>query len=171
MALSILGFATITNAQIGTVVLDVALSEEHKFPAQLTENPVEDGTVFTDHVVLQPTRIQIEGRISDATQSLSGFRGPGAAADAFKALVTLQRSRETFRVITGTATYDNMMFEELSVPRGPLDGRSIRFNAVLKEILVVGDNTQTNRDRIADNVKHTALAVRSNGLVTKQAIV
>lgn len=167
MAVSILGFQQIDRAIIGSVELDVSLSEDHRFPAQLTENPVEDGTVFTDHVVLQPTALQIEGRVSDATQSLTSFRGPGRAADAFKALVTLQKSRETFRVVTALNVYERMMFEELSVPREALDGRSIRFTARLKEILVVGDTAATNRDRIANDVKHTALKVRSNGIVTK----
>jgi len=167
VAVSILGFQTITKVKIGTVELDASLSEDHRFPAQLTENPVEDGTVFTDHVVLQPTTLQIEGRISDATQSLVSFRGPGTSADAFKSLVALQKGRETFRVVTKIAVYDRMMFEELSVPRTALDGRSIRFTARLKEILVVGDTAATNRDRIADGVKHTALKVRSNGIVTK----
>lgn len=167
MPLTLLGFHSITRVQIGNVELDVALSEEHRFPASLTENPVEDGTVFTDHVVLQPVVLEIEGRISDATQNLASFRGLGTSSSAFKALVILQKSRQPFRVVTKIATYENMMFEELSVPRVALDGRSIRFNATLKEILVVGEDAETNRDRIADNVKHTALASRSNGITTK----
>lgn len=170
MSFSILGFPEIHLVQIGPVTVDASLSEEHRFPATLTENPVEDGTVFTDHVVLQPTVLELECRISDATQNIGNFRGPGTASDAFKALVNLQRSRETFIVSTGLNVYQNMMFEELSVPRVALDGHSIRFHASLREILVVGDDAATNRDRIADEVKHTALSVRSNGIVMKVAV-
>lgn len=170
MPFSVLGFPEIQLVQIGPVTVDASLSEDHKFPAMLTENPVEDGTVFTDHVVLQPTTLELECRISDATQSLGSIRGANTAADAFKALVSLQKSRETFTVSTGLSVYQNMMFEELSVPRVALDGNSIRFHARLREILIVGDDAATNRDRIADGVKHTALTVRSNGIVSKVAL-
>ncbi len=167
MALSILGFPTIIRARIGTVEIDASLSEDHLYRAELTENPVEDGTVFTDHVVLLPVVLEMEGRISDATQSLLAFRGPGTVADAFKALVALQTSRQTFSVITGLNVYQNMMFEELSVPRVARDGRSIRFTAVLQEILVVGSGSETNRARIAADVRHTALPTSSKGNVPK----
>lgn len=169
MALNILGFPEITYAKIGTVEIDVSLSEDHRFRADITDNPVENGTVFSDNVVLQPIVIDMEGRISDATQSILNIRGPGTSIDGFKALLELQRKRETFEVKTGIAIYKNMMFEELSIPRIAGDGRSLRFTATLREILVVGEDAETNRDRIADGVKHSALPTNSKGMVTKVA--
>lgn len=170
MALDILGFPKIEYAKIGTVEFDVSLSEDHIFRANITENPVEDGSIFSDNVVLQPVILQFEGRICDASQYLLELRGPGSSADGFKALVALQRKRETFDVKTGIAVYKNMMFKELSVPRVSTDGRSIRFNAILQEILVVGEDAETNRDRIADDVKNTALGSSSKGVTNKVAV-
>lgn len=167
MALSVLGFPTIILARIGTVEIDASLNENHRYSAELTENPVEDGTPFTDHVVLKPVVLEMDGRVSDASQSLLAIRGPGRAADAFKALVILQQSRQSFNVVTGLNVYKNMMFEELSVPRTALDGRSIRFSATLREILVVGDEAETNRARIADGVRHTALPTFARGIIAK----
>ena len=167
MALDILGFPTITYAKIGTVEFDVSLSEDHIFRADITENPVENGSIYSDNVVLKPVILEFEGRISDASQYVLELRGPGAKADAFKALVLLQKKREIFPVKTGIAIYKNMMFNELSVPRIASDGRSIRFNATLQEILIVGDEAATNRDRIADDVKNTAQDSGSNGLINK----
>lgn len=167
MALDILGFPVIEYAKIGTVEFDVSLSEDHIFRADITENPVEDGSIFSDNVVLKPFILEFEGRISDASQHVFEFRGPGASADGYKALVALKNKRETFDVKTGLAIYKNMMFKELSVPRVASDGRSIRFNATLQEILIVGDEAATNRDRIADDVKNTAQDSGSNGLINK----
>jgi len=167
MSLNILGFPEITYAKIGTVEIDVALSEDHRYRADITDNPVEDGTIFSDNVVLQPIVIEFEGRISDASQSILILREPGTSIDAFKSLVLLQKKRETFEVKTGIAVYKNMMFEELTPHRAAGDGRSIRFSATLREILVVGDDAETNRDRIADSVKHSALPTNSKGMVTK----
>jgi len=123
LALRILGFQKITRVKIGTVEIDVSLSEDHLFRAEITENPVEDGTIFSDNVVLQPVVLEIEGRISDASQATFEFRGPNKAADAFQALVKLQRSRKTFEVTTAIQVYKNMMFKQLSVPRAAPDGR------------------------------------------------
>ncbi len=167
MGISIFGTPTVVRSRIGNVLIDASLSESHIFNSSLTENPVEDGTIFTDNAVLQPVILEMEGRISDANQALLIFRGPGNSADAFKALVTLQRSRKTFSVFTGLNEYKNMMFKELSFPREALDGRSIRFTATIQEILVVGDDAATNRDRIAAGVKHTAQPSSAKGVITK----
>ena len=167
MALALLGFPTIVRSRIGTIEIDATLSELHTYSADITENPVEDGIIFSDHIVLKPVVLEMEGRISDATQSLLAFRGPGTADAAFKKLINLQTSRETFEVRTATNVYKNMMFEELSIPREERDGRSIRFTAVLKEILVVSDEAATNRERIAADVRPSALPSRSDGIVSK----
>ena len=167
MPLSVLGFPIVTRVSIDNIEIDASLSETHSYPAELTENPVEDGTPFTDHIIIKPVTLEIDGRISDATQSILAFRGPGKAADAFKALVSLQQKKQAFSVVTGINVYTNMMFVDLSVPRDALDGRSIRFTALLQEILVIGDDAQTNRSRIADGVKHTAISSVGKGIVSK----
>ncbi len=158
---------TIITTKIGTIEIDASLAEDHKYSASLTENPVEDGTVFTDHIVLLPVVLEMEGRISDASQHTFDFRTGRKSIDAFQGLVALQKTKQLFNVITRLHVYKNMMFRELSVPREALDGRSVRFNATLQEILVVGDNVETNRDRIADEVKNTALPSVSKGIVDK----
>jgi len=167
MPTNLTGFATIIVASIGTVEIDAVLNEVHQFDADITENPVEDGTIYSDNVVLQPIRVEMTCRVTDASSSLLKLRSAGTADDAYKALVKLQRSRETFDVITGINVYTNMMLQSVSFPRESSDGRSIRFNAVLKEILIVGDEAETNRDRIASDVQHTALPISAKGVVSK----
>ena len=167
MPTNLAGFATIIVAKIGTIEIDAVLNENHQYDADITENPVEDGTIFSDNVVLQPIRLEMTCRVTDASPSLLNLRSPGTADDAFKSLVALQRSREVFDVVTGINVYSNMMLQSLSIPRESSDGRSLRFNAVLKEILIVGDEAETNRDRIAEDVQHSALPVTSKGVVPK----
>lgn len=170
-SLDIFGFRVATLlSSIGNIQIDAVLSEVHKFPAAITENPVEDGTVFSDHVILLPVEIDMECRISNASLSLFSFKAFNKVDDAYRELVKLQRTRVPFTVVTGLNQYENMLFKELSIPRIGTDGQSIRFNAVLKEILVVGANSANNRDRIANDVKHTALQTISKGLVSKELI-
>jgi len=170
MPINLAGFATIIVSKIDTIEIDAVLNEIHQYDADITENPVEDGTVYSDNVVLQPIRLEMTCRITDASASLLNLRFSGAADDAFKSLVRLQRSRETFDVVTGINVYKNMMLQSVSIPRESSDGRSIRFTAILKEILIVGDEAETNRDRIATNVQHSALPISAKGVVSKVAL-
>lgn len=171
MALNVEGFPTFVLAKIGTIEIDAVIRERHQYDSEITENPVEDGTIFSDHVVLLPVSYEMQGRVTDASLSLLDLRLAGRADDAFRELVTLQRSREPFDVVTGINTYSNMLFQSIGFPRESSDGRSIRFEAVMREILIVGDQAATNRDRIAADVQHSALPFDSKGVVPKTEIV
>lgn len=169
MALPNFGILAVIVTKIGTVEIDVSPNQNHRYPSRVTENPVEDGTVFSDHQVLMPVMLEIEGRVTDASVSLvNTVRGKGTAKDAFRELVNLQKRREPIDVVTGLAVYQNMMIEELNVVRTASDGQSVRFVATLREIQVIGRNIGTNRDRVADSVRHTALPVNNVGFVATQ---
>lgn len=171
MPQSLSGFPIVVLSKIGGIELDAVLNELHHYDAEISENPVENGTIFSDNVVLQPIVLEMTGRISDAAGSLLSLRLPGRSVDAFKSLVALQQSREPFEVVTGINVYKNMMFQSLTVPRDRTDGNSIRFTAILREILVVGDEAETNRERIAGNVRHSALAVSAKGVIPKVLVI
>lgn len=180
------GLPTIILSRVGVVQIDAVLNETHRFDNLVTEHPVEDGSPRTDHIVNRPVHLEMEGRITDtptaislltgaagllgealevspevaaglSTLTLAGATLPGRAKLAYQELVALYVSRETFKVITGLAEYENMTFEKLLFPRQRQDGRSIRFRATLKELIVVGVEAQTNAERVASEVENTAL--------------
>lgn len=163
------GLFAVFVTKIGTVSIDVSPNQSHRFPTRITENPVEDGSVMSDHVVLLPLTVEIEGRITDASTTLSeGFRAEGTAKDGWRELVRLQKQREPFQVVTGLETYENMLLEEVIAMRTPEDGQSVKFAAILREVQIVGRNTPTNRDLVAAEVRHTALGVTDLGFVATQ---
>lgn len=53
------------NLTIGTIWIDVSISEKHSLSADVTEHPVEDGANITDHVRPQPRVIQLEGLVTN----------------------------------------------------------------------------------------------------------
>ena len=165
--LGVFGAPTFFLSQIGHVVVDAVLSENHRFESNITENPVEDGTIYSDNAVLLPVVVELECRISDATATLARLNYPGRSTEAYKELVSLQKKRQKITVVTGLNVYQNMMIEALGIPRSGRDGNSIRFALVAKEILVVGEDAETNRELIADDIRHTALPIRDNGEVAK----
>lgn len=59
---------------VNVLDVDVVMSTEDKRTAQLTDHPVEDGSVVTDHIVLRPEQLSFELLV---TQTPMG--GPGMA--------------------------------------------------------------------------------------------
>src|SRR4051812_43565615 len=72
------------NLTIGTIWVDVSISEKHSLSAAVTEHPVESGSNITDHVRPEPRVIQIEGLVTNhpVEMPLSHAGGAQATDDA-----------------------------------------------------------------------------------------
>lgn len=195
------GLPTALLTDVGGVKIDAVISENHRYNSLVTQNPIEDGSIISDHIVNLPIILEMEGRFTDtpfgflsalvastavgalatgltgaqaaaglaqATAAvLLGESRPGLSKTKFKLLVALQIARSTIDIVTGLQTYSNMVIESLSAPRASRDGKSIRFNATFREILVAGDESESNRERIANDLWSTALTPRQQGIVQK----
>lgn len=193
------GLPTTILSRIGVVHVDAVIQEVHRFTNLVTEHPVEDGSPRTDHIVNLPVKLEMEGRITDTpstfseslitgaagliggelgvppvlvvlAQSLANLKLPGRAKAAYQELVSLYQSRNTFSVLTGVNEYVNMVFSSLEFPRQKEDGRSIRFKASMTEILVIGVEANTNAERVAIDVAHTAVLPINRGRVALQIL-
>lgn len=152
------------KAQIGFLKLDASIRETHNRTARVTDNEVEDGSIISDHVKLDPRTLSIEGEISDTPVSILGLGVStddflGAANDfldgdksAFEGLVKntrrtpkeawtylneLMEKRTPFSVVTSLQRYENMIITSLSAPRTAANGRNLIFNGELKKIQIV----------------------------------
>lgn len=152
-------------SSVGDIELDASLNEDHRFQALITRNPVEDGSVYSDNVVTLPFELNMTARVSDASMVPLIPSENGKAIDAYEALVELQSNKELIEVVTGIRTYANMFVEEIRVPRESADGNSLRFELKLSELLIVGGETVSNRDRVEAGIRHTALPVSAGGTV------
>lgn len=54
-----------SNLIIGTIWIDVSLSEQHSLSADVTEHPVEAGTNIVDNIRPKPRSIRIEGLVTN----------------------------------------------------------------------------------------------------------
>lgn len=126
-------------AQLGSVVLDASIREQHGMRVDVTSNPVERGSPISDHRRLQPRSLTVEGVITNAPSGGQEI-DPGRAAAAYEALKDLARSSELVTVITNLETYENMTLTDLAVPKdAPRD--DLRFTATFTEIRIV-ENAQ-----------------------------
>ena len=105
-------FRAATQELIG-VAIDLRLSEIHTAEAVVTETPVEDGSVVTDHIVIKPDTVEIIAEVSnfDANGAASTGERVKTAWQQFKDALN---SRQLFDVVTLHELYENMAFESLT---------------------------------------------------------
>lgn len=151
----------------GTVIsLDCSVSETHSRESPPTEFEVENGSTVSDHVIVKPFGLEIQGIISDSPISLTGsllstvatVAAPpvgviGAAAGlalmkaltdsdspsvaAFKQIKLLQERKQPFNVFTTLNLYTNMWIKSISIPRDAQNGNALVFTVSLVELLLV----------------------------------
>lgn len=83
------------NLTIGTIWIDVSISEQHSLSATVTEHPVEVGANIVDNIRPQPRKVQIEGFVTNHPTELPLSHAGGARAldDAGFIDVTTQPGR------------------------------------------------------------------------------
>ena len=151
-----------TFVRIGRFILDVSLSEEHKFESEVTEFPVESGGSISDNIRPKPIQVTITGVITDTPLDSNATNKPivlpdslsetglGAAIDlispvggaikylrseqAYQYLKSIYDKGETVDIRTSLATFNNMALESLSVPRSKETTGGITFTADFKQI-------------------------------------
>lgn len=165
------------RGQIGLLLIDARIAENHGRSAQVTDYEIEDGTVISDHIKLDPLTLSIQGFISDAPAEYLGIRSLGGASqgvigsifpnqallnqanpeqegtvpngenrnpvDSWTYLHDVWRKRTPISVITSLQLYKNMVITSLSAPRSVEIGKSLEFNAELREVRIVRSATVT----------------------------
>ena len=106
------GTKTIFGAMgVAAIELDALLNETTVMSSQITEYPVEDGTIVSDHITLDSERLTIEGVISGAG-SLFGIKaGKAELINAKETLRELHRTRELITIVTGVDLYEDFAIE------------------------------------------------------------
>lgn len=129
----------VAPTKLDTLELDLTLREGHDRSADVTDHPIEDSLDVTDHVKLKAQRYTIEGLITNTPFDKTPDGGiTQAAFDALDALVgRVVTVRTRFKV------YENMVLEQLSIPRDKTGGESLRFTGSFKQIRKVSNLTAT----------------------------
>lgn len=105
------------------VDVDLRLSEIHAQEANVTDQPIEDGSLVSDHIVLQPETVEITAEVSNFDGNNSVSLGERAKT-AFQAFKTRLQSRELFDLVTHHELYENMALQSISADHSaPYQGR------------------------------------------------
>jgi hypothetical protein len=151
----------------GTIItIDASLQETHERQSPPTEFEVEDGSTVSDHIIVKPFSLKVQGIITDTPLSLInaalstvasailppvGIIGAGIGVALSKALVgskspsvaaygqllNLQSTKLPFDVLTSLQRYSSMWIKSISVPRDAQTGKAIVFDVELVQLLLV----------------------------------
>ena len=129
------GTKTIFGAMgVAAIELDALLNETTVMSSQITEYPVEDGTIISDHITLDSERLTIEGVISGAG-SLFGIKaGKAELINAKETLRELHRTRELITIVTGVDLYEDFAIESCSIARNNEFGEQYKVGLELRKI-------------------------------------
>jgi len=131
---------------IGGFVIDVFKEEKYNFAAEATDVPVEDGSTASDNVVNLPGEIQISAFIGSAEFVV--FDDPQEAGDkkqrirtAYYELLRLKNEGKPLIVVTGLASFPNMVITDFQISRDAENRADLPFDMTFKEVVVVRSET------------------------------
>ena len=136
----------IPTKSIGGFVVDVFRTEKYGYSSTVTDIPMEDGSLASDHVVLNPLEIQISAFIGMAEFVV--FDTPQAPDDpksriraAHFELLRLMNERQPLDLVTGLDTFPNMIITSYEIDRDVEKGADLQFDMTFKQIRVIKSET------------------------------
>lgn len=162
------------RSEIGSIAIDITQKVTENYPTIITDNPIENGSPTTDHVLNLPPRIQIQGGFSDIrVTNLVGSLLPqdsirNRAKNQFDKLLELKLKRTVFTVMDGLHFFQNMLFEDLQLLKDK-EGFSVYFQADIKGVQII-DLGVTNQAVSTENSLNRTI-VANTTLLTVGATV
>lgn len=146
MVLSLIYGKKYLSPRIGTIDLDVTITEQHSYTSRVTSYPVENGTIVSDHIINDPETLTLQAIVTDTP--LNALAIENRSTDVFNRLIDLQKNRELVEVVTGIKVYSSMAITSIEVPRNTATGQSLTFTINMQKVVL--DTTvrvQINNDQ------------------------
>lgn len=144
MSLVSLLFSSILGKRttIGILELDALLTENTSLRSKITEYPVEDGSVISDHITQEAEMLSIEGVITGVGTQFNVSAGKAKLISAKETLRQLHRERELLTITTGMEIYTDFAIESCEISRKADGGEQFDVSLTLKKIKKVTLRTE-----------------------------
>lgn len=160
--------------QMGEIIPGVVISEQHRDILDVTQHPVERGTVIADHAVKQPATVTIECSWSNSPAPASGLSVLPAAPketvqETYKKLLKMQTDLDLVDVFTGKRKYTNMLLTALEVTTERETENSLACRATFTEVRIVGSLVRGITPSVAEeNQRDPAITSPTTNAGTRQ---
>jgi hypothetical protein len=166
--------------------MDLALSEGHSFPGEVTQYPVEQGADFSDHIRDLPEEIELECIVSDSPSGAIANdptrKGePGAdgntplpSAAALEKLRLMKARRRPVSIETSLGVFTSMACIALDVPKDAARSNGLFFTATFKKINIVTNRrtkTPVRTSLAGAGGKAAPKAVAGTGMIVTNSVV
>lgn len=164
---------------------DLFISERHEMRFRVSDHPLQDGAVISDHIHKELQTVTIEGMFTNhpmrkleetnqvkfkdeyATSEVKNTL-PNRALQKFEELKLLAQYKTPVRLVCSLQKYPKMVITSLKYERDSKSGSSIRFTMELREIKIVNFSATTNTNSPYDFVKSYYGQVELNKKLSKQ---
>lgn len=119
---------------IGILELDALLTENTSLRSQITEYPVEDGSVISDHITQEAEILSIEGVITGVGTLFNIAAGKAKLIAAKETLRQLHQDRTLLTITTGIDIYTDFAIESCEISRTADGGEKLDVSLTLKKI-------------------------------------
>jgi hypothetical protein len=116
--------------------IDAMISISPTSVAQVTQHPVEEGSDISDHIILNPQTVVIEGVVTDTPlEAVTRTVGTKPSSDAYALLTEIQTSRRLVEIKSNVfPPFKDMALTSLSAPKNQRTGDSLRFTATFQKL-------------------------------------
>jgi hypothetical protein len=148
------------SGPFGIILPDCVVEETSRDDVQITDHPVEIGTVISDHAYKKPREITLrwswsnsgyyETRVQDVYQQLLAIQGPPPS------LISLT---------TGKSSYVNMIIVSLGITTNSTSEYALQAVMVCREVIIVSTEATQITPASAQSDPQTTAAVAQRGVV------
>lgn len=136
MAEAALFFIRNRDYTVGTIKLDLIVSESHSFNNRVTEHSVEDGSEITDHIENELIAGSLVGMVTNFSLAVDGL-DTNRAQDAFDEMERLWRQRSLVDIVTVMRVYEDVAITGIQVQRSEQTGEAISMSVSFRQVRVV----------------------------------
>ena len=140
------------------ILVDVVEQHDHQLAADVTQQTIENGSVFSEHIVQKPRVVKIQFTQVNTNDGLERARS------VWNKFLELWTQRSLVQVITEHEMYNNMAFSSISaIQQAPMKG-SLVFSASLTQVnMVFIQKTLVTPNQLQNAVKATASSQVNTG--------
>ncbi len=147
--------------RVGEIDINVVINESTTDKLQITQQPVQQGASISDHAFMEPTTFSMSAYFKDNFGV--------SLAKVYADLLTLQKSRTPFDVVTPKRIYRSMLIGSLSQTTDRNTENTLAILFTFQEVIIVNVSTTTvprGRQRNAGTTGKTENAGKKSAILT-----
>lgn len=155
--------AVVTGRNIGGIVANVTVSEEHNDEIEITQHPVESGAPITDHSFKKPPTVTLRIGWSNSSEQADG--DSEYVKTIYQQLLDMQESRLPLDISTGKRDYDSMLIRSLALTTDKETENALMVTAICQGIIIVATSTTTVPDNSVQSSPQSTGGTQTRGSV------